>query len=71
MKIKTQKVKWQSYYGIAGDIILNHNVDEYGSLYLSPIQAQKVRRELGDSGDYYIGLTLPYKGEGCWLPNPN
>lgn len=66
-----KKITWKSHYGIAGDLTLKHDVDEYGSLYISPIQARKIRNYIGESEDYYVGLTLPYKGEGCWVADPS
>ena len=62
-----KKVTWKSHYGIAADITLVHEVDDLGMLWLSNAQAKKVRKQLGESNDYYDGLTLPYKGEGCWV----
>ena len=69
--MNTKTITWHSSYNIVGSITIRHELDDFvcaGSqrmLWLSPSQSSKVRHHLGESGDYYTGLTLPPRGEGC------
>ena len=59
-------VTFASNYGCLPDITLRVSPRKDGTWYLSAGQNKRIRRIIGDSGDYYPGLVLPHRGEGCW-----